>query len=82
VATLLYDVTITGPRRWSEKVSAHLDVEGDQDTLRAELRRLLLDGVQRSGWAKRSAPEFKLTVRRPGWAKDAIEPYVIPQEEV
>jgi hypothetical protein len=78
----MYDVTISRGNRDVEKVSAHLDVEGDQDVLKATLRQLLLDAVRRAGWAKRSAPEFRLTARKPGWSQDAFPPYVIPREEL
>lgn len=77
-----YDVKITRNNRVIEEVSAHLDVEGDQVVLHATLRQLLLDAVDRSGWKRRYAHEFKITARRPGWASDAFPPYVIPREEV
>jgi hypothetical protein len=81
VATHQYDVTIWRGNREVEKVSAHLDVEGDQVVLQVNLRQLLLDAVDRSGWKRTHAHEFKLTARRPGWADDAFPPYVVPREE-
>lgn len=82
MATELYDVTISRGNRQIERVSVHLDVEGDQDVLHVKLRQLLVDAVSRAGWTKRSIPEFKLTARKPGWSRDAFAPYVIPREEV
>lgn len=81
MATERYDVTIFRKNREIEQVSAHLDVEGDQDVLQARLRRLLLDAVRRAGWAEKYATEFKLTARKPGWSRDAFKPYVIPRED-
>lgn len=77
-----YDVTIWRGRSRVERVSAHLDVEGDQIELKLKLRQLLLDAVERAGWKPNQAHLFTLTARRPGWASDAFEPYVIPREEV
>ncbi len=78
-----YDVKILRNGREVERVSAQLDVEGDQDTLHAVLRQLLLDAIERTGWKpNKCAHEFTLTARRPGWARDAFPPYVIPRSEV
>jgi hypothetical protein len=82
VASQLYNVTISRKNREIEKVSVHLDVEGDQDVLNSVLRQLVLDAVDRAGWAKKSAHEFTLTARRPGWARDAFKPYTIPRSEI
>lgn len=82
MARHLYDVTILHKGKEIEKVSAHLDVEGDQDTLSVRLRQLLTDAITRNGWTpSRSAHEFQLTARRPGWTRDAFPPYVIPRSE-
>lgn len=77
-----YDVTIMQGSRRIERVSTHLDVEGDQVVLRTKLRQLILDAVERAGWRRDQAHLFTLTARRPGWSRDAFEPYVIPREEV
>lgn len=82
MAARQYDVTIMQGNRRIERVSTHLDVEGDQDVLRAKLRQLILDAVERAGWKQNQAHLFTLTARQPGWSKDAFEPYVIPREEV
>jgi hypothetical protein len=83
VATALYEVKIIDPRRRVvEEFSTHLDVEGDEDVLHGELRRLLSDAVRRSGWTRKTWPDFKLTARKPGWAHDAFPPYALTREEV
>ncbi len=83
MARRLYHVSILHKGRQIEQVSAHLDVEGDQDVLHAQLRQILTDAIERAGWKpSRSANEFQLTARRPGWTTDAFPPYVIPRSEV
>lgn len=81
MARRMYELVITsGPRNEQiAKLTAHLDVQGDQDELEATLRRHLINEAARQGSTQPEddARLYKLHVRRPGWHRDEIPPYVI-----
>lgn len=82
MARRLYELVITsGPRNEPvARLTAHLDVQGDQDELEATLQRHLINEATRQGSTRPEADArlYKLRVRRPGWHSDEIPPYVIP----
>jgi hypothetical protein len=78
VTRRLYDLTIVRNGIAIERVSTHLDLDGNQDDMRFELRKHLHNAALRSG---RDVRELTVEVRAHDKASLVFPPYAITGDE-
>jgi hypothetical protein len=78
VTRRLYDLTIVRNGTAIERVSTHLNLDGNQDDMRSELRKHLHNAAWRTG---RDVRELVIEVRAHDKASLAFPPYAITGDE-